>query len=184
MNIVLCFSGGIASGKTTLAMAVADRLGFKVATFGGFVRGVARTRGISERREDLQALGEALIQEMGWEDFCSSVLRVAGWAPSASIVVDGIRHVSAFEAIKKLVAPVPAKLIFVDVPRAVRQARSDETRTGDATDLAKAETHSTERDVHGSLREMADLVLDGTIEVDGLVEQVQRVFRDPGGNPG
>src|SRR5258708_7620449 len=160
MNVVVCFSGGIASGKTTLATAVADRLGLKVATFGGFVRGAARTRAIAEGREELQALGEALIAEMGWGAFCRAVLDAVGWSVGASVVVDGIRHVAAFEAVKSLVVPVPARLIFVDVPREVRQARAAESRAGGG-DLAKADAHSTERDVHGALREMADLVLDG-----------------------
>lgn len=174
MNVVVCFSGGIASGKTTLATAVADHLGLTVATFGGFVRGVARTRGIAEQRAELQALGEALIAEMGWGAFCSAVLDAAAWSVGGSIVVDGIRHVAAFEAVKSLVVPVPARLIFVDVQREVRQARAAESRTGEGGNLAKADAHSTERDVHGALCERADLVLDGTREVEVLVDEVCR----------
>jgi dephospho-CoA kinase len=180
MNLVVCFSGGIASGKTTLASAVADRLGLKVATFGGFVRGVARTRGIAERREELQALGEALIAEMGWRAFCRAVLDAAGWVDGGSVVVEGIRHVAAFDAIKRLVAPVAAKLFFVDVPRDVRQARVEGARRGEATDLSKADAHSTETDVHGALRDLADYVLDGTRDLRALLEEVDGALRDAG----
>lgn len=131
MSVVACFSGGIASGKTTLATAVAERRGLKVATFGGFVRQTASSRGIPEERDALQALGEKLIAEMTFDGFCRAVLAAAGWTTGSSAVVDGIRHVGAFESIKKLVSPVPAKLFLVDVPRDVRQARADGARPHD-----------------------------------------------------
>lgn len=177
MNVVICFSGGIASGKTTVASAVATRRGLNVATFGGFVRDTARTRGIAEEREALQALGESLIEEMTFDGFCRAVIDRAGWAPGSAVVVDGIRHVAAFHSVKKLVAPVPCKLFLIDVPREVRQARADEARPTDRTDLAKADAHSTEEDVHGALREVADHVLDGTRDVDELVAEVERLVR-------
>jgi len=173
MNCVLCFSGGIASGKTTLSAAVAERLGIPRASFGGFVRQQAKERGLADTRETLQALGETLIAEMGWEKFCAAVLAAAQWTPSSSLALDGIRHTLAFETTKRLIAPMEAKLIFVDVERDVRQARADGAK---ATDLTRAESHSTEQDVHsGALRKMATVVLDGTKGVDVLVDEVLRV---------
>ncbi|MEI9941988.1 MAG: AAA family ATPase [Pseudomonadota bacterium] len=171
MNAAICFSGGIASGKTTLASAVAVRLGLQVATFGGYVRSEARRRGAEEHREALQALGEALIGEMGWISFCTAVLEEAGWTPGNSIVVDGIRHVAALEAVRAIVNPMPTKLFLVAVAQAVRQDRND-NRPQERTELAKADLHSTERDVHQSLPDLADLVLDGTRDPDALVEEV------------
>jgi len=174
MNSVLCFSGGIASGKTTLSAAVAHRLGIQRASFGGFVRKRAMERRIPESREELQALGETLIAEMGWEKFCAAVLAEARWAPGLSLALDGIRHTFAFETIKLLVAPTPATFVFVDVEFDVRQARADSTKT---TDLARADMHSTEHDVHsGALRSMANLVLDGTRDLDVLVDEVLRIL--------
>lgn len=173
MTNILCFSGGIASGKTTLSAAVAERLGISRASFGGFVRQQAKERGLSDTRETLQALGETLIGEMGWEKFCAAVLAAAEWTPGSSLALDGIRHTLAFETTKRLVAPMAAKLIFVDVGRDVRQARADGAK---ATDLTRADSHSTEEDVHsGALRKMATVVLDGTKEIDVLVEDVLRI---------
>lgn len=172
MNGVLCFSGGIASGKTTLSAAVAERLGMRRGSFGGFVRQTAKERGVEDTRESLQSLGETLIAEMGWDGFCAAVLHAAGWTPGSTLVLDGIRHTSAFETVRKYVAPMTTVLVFVDVERDVRQARADSAQ---AADLAKADTHSTEQDVHnGALRNAAIIVLDGTKEIDALVDDVVR----------
>ena len=175
MSLVLCFSGGIASGKTTVASAVAERFGLGSASFGRFVRSTAKARGVPEERERLQALGESLIEQMGWQGFCRAVLDAASWKPGSSLVIDGIRHVDAVETIRVLVAPVPTKLIFVDVPQEVRQARAED-RPGDVTDLARADAHSTEKDVHHVLKARADLVLDGKREPTSLLEDVGRAF--------
>jgi len=173
MNSVICLSGGIASGKTTLAGAIATRLGVPHASFGRFVRATAGERQIPEERENLQTLGEVLIAELGWEGFCRAVLNDGGWQPGAAIVVDGVRHVIALATIRQIVQPGAAKLIFVDVPLQIREARIEEKRHQEATTLAKADAHATEKDVHGSLRSMADLVLDGTRELTSLVDEVQ-----------
>lgn len=176
MSIALCFSGGIGSGKTTLASAVAERFSVTTASFGRFVRHAAKERGISEEREMLQALGEKLIAELGWPTFCGAVLDESGWKPGSTLVIDGIRHVAAFEAVRDLVAPMPASLIFVAVPRELRQTRVDE-RIGEQTDLAKAELHSTEAQVREVLRGKADLIVDGTRDLFALVEQVYERFK-------
>lgn len=176
MKVVPCFSGGIRSGKTTLAAAIADRVGLRVASFGDFVRARARDKGLAETRENLQILGEALIQEMTFEGFCRAVLEASGWAPGSAVVVDGIRHVAAYEAVTTLVAPLPTRLLFVDASEDVRRARLA-GRPGEGTDLKVAEKHSTERDVHGTLRGLADLVLDGSRQPEDLVEEICRFLR-------
>lgn len=176
MSTVICFSGGIASGKTTLASAVAKHRGLRLATFGGFVRQVANRRKIPEEREALQELGAALIAEMTFDGFCSAVLRDAGWTSGGSVVVDGIRHVPAYEAIERLVSPVETRLFFVDVAREVRQSRADNPDRAERTELTKADAHSTEIDVHGPLRTLADRVLDGTKTLEELVEDVEAVL--------
>jgi cytidylate kinase len=170
--VVLCLSGGIASGKTTLASALAERFTIPHASFGRFVREVARERGLPEHREQLQQLGESLIEELGWDAFCTKVLETGGWTTGHSVVIDGIRHVAAFEAVGRLVAPVPARLVFVEVGVTLRQHRIDEGGSLEGTELAKAESHSTEKDVHVGLRARTDRVLDGTKSVSEIVEEV------------
>jgi cytidylate kinase len=168
MSVVLCFSGGIASGKTTLARAVGDRLSVPVASFGDFVRAAARDSGLPDDRATLQQLGEKLIADLGWEDFCRRVLSAAGWAPGAALIVDGVRHVAALENIRRVVTPTPVRLVFVVASREVRDRRAAVR----GTELADADEHSTERDVHDALHQLADLRLDGTLDVADLEEEV------------
>lgn len=174
--VVVCFSGGIGSGKSSLAAAVAARSALPIASFGAFVRSTAEARGIRAERENLQALGEALIAELGWENFCHSVLSSSGWT-SGSLLVDGIRHVAAFDEISRVVAPIETKLVFVEAAEDLRQARLDATRPEERTALSRAETHSTERDiVRGDLRSRANLVLDGTRALEELVDRVCSIY--------
>jgi hypothetical protein len=72
---------------------------------------------------------------------------------------------------------VPAKLIYVEVARDIRQARADNARPAQQIDLARADAHSTEKDVHGALRDVAELVLDGSQSVETLVEDVFRALK-------
>jgi adenylate kinase family enzyme len=174
VNVVLCFCGGIKSGKSTLATAVADRLRIKKTSFGDFIRARARAKGIEDRREELQALGEATIAELGWDGFCGSVLETGGWKTGDGIVVDGVRHIAALNALKRLVSPTPVMLVFVNVPEAVRQARADAAGISSPMNLAEADRHSTERDVHGSLRALANIVVDGTQEPDAVADAIVR----------
>jgi dephospho-CoA kinase len=175
MKMVVCFSGGIASGKTSLAGAVAERLEVPCASFGRFVRSTAKTRGLGEERGALQALGESLINELGWDAFCRAVLEDASWKPDSSIVVDGIRHEVALKTVRSLAAPVVTKLVYVDVPVEVREARAS-GRSDEKIDLTTAEKHATEKDVQHVLRGMADLIVDGRRDVPSLVDDVKRVL--------
>ncbi len=175
MSIVLCFSGGIASGKTSLASAAADRICMPSASFGRFVRSTAQARGVSPERASLQTLGESLIAEWGWDGFCRGVLEAGGWTSGRGIVVDGIRHELALTTVRSLVAPVVTKLVFVEVPVDVRERRSL-NRLDDTTDLATAEKHSTEHDVAHVLRRIADLIVDGTHDVSALIDELTRAF--------
>jgi len=103
--LILAFSGGIGSGKSTLSSGVAEALEWPRVSFGRYVRAVALDRGLdAESREVLQEVGESLITA-GWVPFCRAVLTQADWRPERSLVVDGIRHVEALQTLRALAAP-------------------------------------------------------------------------------
>jgi len=168
---VICISGGIGSGKTSLTKLLAERLGVPRGAFGDVVRATARERGIAEDREALQQLGAELIETLGWEPFCRAVLDAAAWDGNVDVVIDGVRHVAAIETIRKLVAPNLSVLFFVDTPEDVRRQRIG-AREGADPDLRAIEQHSTEADVRSALRSSADLVLNGEHSPDSLVEEL------------
>jgi hypothetical protein len=107
----------------------------------------------------LQSLGEELIHELGWLEFCSRVIDRSKWTRTGPLVIDGIRHVDAFLAIAELTAPIRAVLVHLSLD-GEKGLASRAMRGGiDTALLREPESHSTERDVIGRLPEIADLVV-------------------------
>jgi cytidylate kinase len=174
-KFVVCFSGRIASGKTTVSRTFAQRAGTALMSFGDYVRSEARARNLDEcDRRVLQELGEALINEHGWIDFCRNALALSGWDGSSSLTVDGIRHAEAYAALRRLVAPLRTRLVYLEV--------SDETvenrRVVRGLDNSPSgnETHSTEIQVVGSLSQMADVVLKSDRPLTETLDSLSKHF--------
>lgn len=160
-------AGPIAAGKSDLAKTLAaHRVGTR-ASFGGYVRRVARERGVADERDELQRLGEPLLAELGAVEFTERAL--AGIA-APDLVVDGVRHVAVSDALAA--RPVRYLLVFVELDDERRRARL-EAREGYPVDLATLDGHSTEREVP-LLRARADLVVGGE-EVDAWRRIVERL---------
>ncbi len=102
-NLVVAFAGRIGAGKSSVSAAVAEVLGLRLASFGGFVRKTATERGMDHSRESLQAVGEELEAKAAAQ-FCRAVLDDAGWNAGKPVVVEGIRHVRILDTFKSLVA--------------------------------------------------------------------------------
>ena len=170
-NTVVGFSGGIASGKSSLSTAVSQATGWPRTSFGGYVRTVAAQRGLEPTRENCQAIGEELI-EVDVRDFCKNVLAQAPWSPGESLVIDGIRHLEVANLLAAMVRPTDFALVFVELPRAEREARL-KNRDGESQLLERFEQHSTEAQV-SELRAQADLVLDGDRPVEELADEAVR----------
>ena len=167
---VIAFSGGIASGKTTLSEIVARTLGCNRVSFGSHVRTIARARGLAETRENLQSVGE-LLAGGDLKQFCSDVLAQAPWKPGSTLVVDGVRHVEVVKELKALVSPSALRLIHVDVDASSRERRLQERVPGELP-LELLERHSTEIQVRTELRQLADLVVDGTRSADAVASEI------------
>lgn len=173
---VVCFAGGIGSGKSAVSGRVATLLGWPRVGFGDYVRTVARERGLDEARETLQEIGAELVAK-NLERFCQSVLKQAKRSTDESLVVDGIRHVEVLDAVRRLVSPARLVLIFIDVDLAVRKARLLEEGINGVR-LGELESHSTEIQVGDRLRNAADLVVDGSRPPKTLANEIATLIRD------
>lgn len=171
-STVLGFSGGIASGKSTLSEAVALSLGCPRVSFGGYMRSEARRRGVGTDRDTLQIIGEELVARDP-EGLCRAVLSQAGWVPGGALVVDGVRHVDIAERLSRIVKPSAFRLVHVAAGDDTRAARFGARAEGKGT-LAAFDVHSTEQDVRRGLPERADLVADGNQPIESLIESVAR----------
>jgi len=170
--IVLAFSGGIASGKSTLSAAVAQSLGWPRVSFGAYVRKQAEYRGLEISRETLQEIGSSLIQE-GWRQFCQNVLAQATWKSGQPLVVDGIRHVEAVDELQRLVNPAQLRLIFIDLPESTRRERLHQRDLAEHEAFERIESHPMEVETRSILPRLADLVLDGSQPTAHIVSEIE-----------
>ena len=123
MNLVIAFSGKIASGKSTLSRAVAGELGWSRVSFGEYVRKLAGERGLNpDSLPTLQELGEDLVQNH-LNDFCVGVLGQTPWHAGQSLVIDGLRHVEVAERLRLLVAPSELLIVHIVVDATTRERR-------------------------------------------------------------
>lgn len=158
-RLVLAFSGRTKAGKTTIANSLAGRLNWPLASFGDYVRSEALSRGRTDKREDLQDLGATLITTLGIDEFCRLTLAHADLDNnSAPCIVEGVRHLDALTALRRLFEPVPVYLIHLDISDEERQKRLE--AEGVTLDRGAAwEQHDTEQDVAQILPDQAELLV-------------------------
>jgi hypothetical protein len=171
--IVVCFSGRIAIGKTSASKALAEKLSCPWAGFGDYVRAVAVKRGLNpEDRDQLQNLGESIIRAHGFDWFCKEVIAAANWSGDCPLVVDGIRHVEAFQTIGRLLPSHRTVLIHLKIDsEEALGARFAERGVG-FEKRAKWESHSTERQVLSTLPTIANLVVSADLTLDEITAQI------------
>ena len=171
--MVLTFAGPIGSGKSTLSRNIARDLGWAYASFGDYVRQIALQNDRGNSREVLQDTGASIVKELGWDPFCSSVLAQATWETGKPLVVDGIRHVEALQALNKITAPSKVSLVFIDVDESDIEARASRKPLHE-----DRSHHSTEEQVYSILPGLADLRVDGSNTVEDLVREIVTWVRD------
>lgn len=169
--MIICIAGAIASGKSTLSKALETALNARAVGFGDYIRERARESGAdASDRKQLQDLGQELVEEDP-QLFVDKVLTWAGHRPSATIILDGVRHLSVWRALQQRATSEPVWLLFLQVGDDERRRRA-RGRGFNAQEISEMEAHPAECDVP-ALQAVADLVLDGLLPVDSLVSQVQ-----------
>lgn len=167
MSLLLCFSGQIGSGKSSVSTAVADVLGWRRTGFGDYLRGaIARSGGDPEDRKALQDLGQARV-EADAAAFCRDVLAAGGFQPGDDHVIDGIRHVNIFEILWQVALPSDAKLVFLGAGELTRSTRVQ--MRADAGDFARAASHRVEAEMRDALPDRADALIDADQTMERVV---------------
>ena len=167
MTTLVCFSGQIGSGKSSVSTAVAFALGWRRTGFGDYLRAeVERGGGDPTSREALQDLGQRLV-EADAEAFCRSVLVAGGFTPGDDFLIDGVRHVEIFRILTRLAKPSIAHLLFLSADEAHRLERVRDR--ADKEDFARAATHRVEAELRDTLPALADVVINATQPFDDVV---------------
>jgi cytidylate kinase len=175
MNSIIVFGGSSHTGKTTLARRLADLLQCKFVSFGDNVRSEAKKRGIlAPTRKNLQDLGQELIQT-DVLSFCREVLETVGFSPGERLVIDGLRHREAFQAISDLSGGQSIKLIYLYAPVEIRNRRSG--TAGGNSDVRNIDAHEVESQTNSQLRDMADLAVDASRGINEVFAQIANWVR-------
>jgi hypothetical protein len=157
----VAIAGQVGAQKRPLGELLHHDLGWKRASFGGYVRKVAAERQLPEHRAELQRLGAQLIEERGFEGFAEDVLRDANIRPGEEpAIIDGVRHVGIYRALKNMFDPL--RLVYLDTPDRSRRSRikkEEGIRVG-LWKIQEIEHHSTEHDLD-ELRKEADVIVAG-----------------------
>lgn len=165
---ILGFSGGIASGKTSISLKVAEQLGWKWASFGDLVREEARLRGLSHERRVLQDLGQAIV-ECELHAFCVAMLRSLDWELGRNGVIDGIRHKEVLLELRRVAAPARVDLIHLFADVDTREHRNED---GGDSSIREVEDHEAESQSRGILVEHSSLVVDSRRPIKECVDAV------------
>jgi dephospho-CoA kinase len=164
-KFVIGFSGKIGSGKSSIARATAAALDVPCASFGDYIRRVARDLALDPAdRGVLQDIGNLLVKHP--KQFCAQVLREVDYRPGTSLVIEGIRHKQILDELAVLVAPTPLVLVYVRTDEGVVEERLHREGIPDPT-IQLLEQDATEAQVTTLLPKFADFVLDGSREWTG-----------------
>lgn len=165
MELVVCLSGRIASGKTSTARRLATQLTNAVTrSFGDVVRHHATQAGYALDRTALQALGSQLVAA-GWPSFVETLLADVP-ADTQTLVVDGVRHPEAIEELQRQLPGCRVVTAYLHLDQHVQHARMLERG-----DPLWTDNHA----VEGALdrvRAMADLVIGSDLppaEIDSCI---------------
>jgi len=169
--LVLGISGAMGSGKSLVGKAVAETLGWPCASFGEYVRTFARTQGLDDSNRDvLQDLGELLV-ETDARQFCRCVLAQLNWKSGEPLVIEGVRHKQVADALRKLVAPMDFRVVYLEVDEETRKARLLARGTTEE-EMKRMEDHPTEKQVKTDIPRIADLRLAGTKPLGEMVREI------------
>ena len=167
--IILCVSGGINSGKTTVSKKLADKLSWKKISFGDYVRHVAIKNDMTPSRLNCQELGAKLIN-IDHKKFCNDVLTYGNWNKNENAIIDGIRHTEILKFIKNISYPSLVYLIYIDTDLRNRINRNKNLKS--KVDFKILDSHSTEKQVFTMLKNISDLNLNGHEKPDVIVSKI------------
>ncbi|HEX3955938.1 MAG TPA: hypothetical protein VHZ03_04815 [Trebonia sp.] len=165
MKAIICISGEIASGKSTLARALAEYLHHSaIRSFGDVVRHQALKEGKPLDRATLQAVGVSLIAA-GWPSFINSLLEDL---PSRVefLIVEGVRHREAVDEIASRNLSQELLTVYLQVDQHLQSARQQ-----DRGEEFLGHTHAVESSL-GEVQAVADVLIDGGLPVREIVDAV------------
>ena len=168
---IIAFAGQRGSGKTTISEGVAKVLNWQRASFGEYLRAAAKRQGVdADATENLQELGASLAKDP--DRFCDAVLTFSKWEAGEPLIVEGVRHGSILESLRRKVAPLEVRLVYLDIGEAERVKRLSLREFSTQERIDAVEKHSTESQVKRILSDAADFHVSTEESTDLVVGKI------------
>jgi adenylate kinase family enzyme len=145
-SLIIGILGKIHAGKSTLARELSKELNVPIVSFGGYLREFSESKGLATDRKSLQDLGDKRISEDAIK-FLYDVLASLD-INKEIIIIEGIRHISVFNALKKMFKA--SYFIFCDVTFEERYNRyiiREETKTTTIEQFKIIDSHKVEQEI-------------------------------------
>ncbi len=173
----IAFVGEIANGKTSLAAAVASKLGYSVISASAALRrllGVAATP--EQTRFNFQTIALEFIRlASGPKELATAILADAEQGGNKAVIIDGIRQLTTLAALRAFIPDLV--VIYIDCPRDLAY-RNYCTRLPDASvqEFAAVREHPVEADLP-LFRFESDAILNNADEQAKTLEVLLRWLR-------
>ncbi len=170
MNIKIVIAGKLASGKSSLAKAIAAHTSYPFVSFGKILSVYAQTHDMATGREDLQRLSQGLIDargQVGFMGWCVAHSQFIQW--DQPLILEGLRHVGVYHALSGMFPH--HVLIFCDCDERTQIERIVARDGADRETAARIIAHETEREV-AQLKELAHLVWQYPSDLQAFLAQL------------
>ncbi|MCQ9390180.1 AAA family ATPase [Pseudomonas viridiflava] len=160
MKRLLLLSGPMASGKTSVSIALQEYFEFLPISSGAFLRGQLAARNEPPDRHNLQELGDSLDRATNFSWLIESVAKPAidGRPDADNWLLDAVRKSRQVELFKLHFAGVLMH-VHIDAPESILQQRYAERGPSHLAEYQASVGHPNEQNAR-SLGRMADKVFD------------------------
>jgi hypothetical protein len=98
----------------------------------------------------------------------------ASWGQGMGLILDGIRSLAVANEFRRLVAPTPFLLTYIETQDPVREARYSARPASSETTLREVETHSMEQESARALPQVSDILVRGDMKLNDEVASVTK----------
>lgn len=167
---IILIAGKIGSGKTFWANKIAEKYSCDHVTFSDYIKYLCSQRKLEINRPNLQIIGnEIVLTDIAKEKFIYYLLNCAVEKKSDTIIIDGLRHLSVLEYIKRRYTN--SYLIYVECTEEQRR-KNISSRGNEITRFEMDKTESFLMD----LKEKANYIINYNEDTNAEIEKIRGLF--------
>ena len=176
MKAALAICGQIGSGKSTASNFLASEFGFRLVSFGDFVRHQLTKDDCPVSRGSMQDAGHTLYKSLGASGMVHGALAHFGICADSTVVFDGVRHIEVLTAIRSEADATFTVYLEASRNERFRRCRERQGLNLRIEDFDRIDGHPVEAGIP-ELARHCDLVIDTEVTLSGMQERLLREIR-------